>query len=72
MKKNDYYGHYKAIVKELSGKQVQTLKIYRRENGVCVNLPTGISISFEEYRVSVLSRLIAVHAGKEVTDVIAL
>lgn len=34
MKENDYYGHYKAFVKELNSKPGQTLQIYCRENGV--------------------------------------
>lgn len=34
MKGNDYYGHYKAFVKELGSKPGQTLQVYCRENGV--------------------------------------
>lgn len=34
MKENDYYGHYKAFVKELCRNRDQTLQVYCRENGV--------------------------------------
>lgn len=34
MKENDYPGHYKAFVKELSQKPGQTLQNYCQENGV--------------------------------------
>ena len=34
MKENDYYGHYKAFVKELSRKPDLTLQVYCRKNSV--------------------------------------
>lgn len=34
MKENDYYGHYKAFVKELKQNPERTLQIYCREHGV--------------------------------------
>lgn len=34
MKENDYYGHYKAFVRELRENPEQTLQIYCREHGV--------------------------------------
>lgn len=34
MKENDYYGHYKAFVKELKQNPEQILQIYCREHGV--------------------------------------
>lgn len=138
MKENDYYGHYKAFVKELSRKPDQTLQVYCQENGVvwrrlydwmrrhhislkrlyqtyrtesnenatatdilgdvgfrelipvkskvggtalpedtfsisgvCVNLPSGITVSLGECSVTVLSRLIAGLAGKEVACVLS-
>lgn len=138
MKENDYYGHYKAFVKELSRKPDQTLQVYCQENGVvwrrlydwmrrhhislkrlyqtyrpesngnatatciqgdvdfrelipvksmaggtalpedissingvCVNLPSGITVSLGECSVTVLSQLIAGLAGKEVPCVLS-
>jgi len=138
MKESDYYGHYKAFVKELNSKPGQTLQIYCRENGVvwrrlydwmrrhhislkklyqtyrsepktavrltdnadniefreliqgrvnagqsclcgdvnvikgvCLKLPSGITVSLEDCGVEVLSRLIAGLAGREVADVLS-
>ena len=138
MKENDYYGHYKAFVNELSLKPGLTLQTYCQENGVvwrrlydwmrrhhislknlyrayhaesddtvraidsprsmefkevvpegvktgrtfqsgnaatingvCLRLPSGITVSLEECGVEVLSRLITGLAGKGVTDVLA-
>lgn len=137
MKENDYYGHYKVFVKELSRNPDQTLQAYCLENGVvwrrlydwmrrhhislkrlyqtyrteskdtaaaccpsgigfrelipgesqarqsglsggnfvisgvCVSLPSGITVSLGECSVAVLSRLIAGLAGKEVPHVLA-
>lgn len=34
MKENDYYGHYKAFVEDLSHNPDQTLKTYCQNNGV--------------------------------------
>ncbi|MDE6177060.1 MAG: hypothetical protein K2F71_05910 [Paramuribaculum sp.] len=34
MKENDYYGHYKAFVKELSRKPDLTLQVYCQMNSV--------------------------------------
>lgn len=34
MKENDYYGHYKAFVKELAQNPEQTLQLYCNKNGV--------------------------------------
>lgn len=138
MKENDYYGHYKAFVKELSRKPDLTLQVYCQMNGVvwrrlydwmrrhhislkrlyhtyrtefnrnatatciqddvdfrelipvksmavgtalpkdtssissvCVNLPSGITVSLGECSITVLSRLITGLAGKEVGDVLS-
>jgi len=39
--------------------------------GVCLKLPSGITVSLEDCGVEVLSRLIAGLAGKEVADVLS-
>ncbi len=54
MKENDYYGHYKAFVKELNSKPDQTLQIYCRENGVvwravCMTGCVGITYPLKSY-----------------------
>ncbi len=50
MKENDYYGHYKAFVKELNSKPDQTLQIYcRRWCGVAPSVywMRGITLSLK-------------------------
>lgn len=137
MKENDYYGHYKAFVKELKGRPDHTLQVYCQEKGivwrrlydwmrrhhislkklyqtyrpkseesvcsvenpkdiefrevnpaqvrkrqyrqseaisaiagVCVSLPSGITVNLGECSVAVLSRLIVGLTGKEGSDVL--
>lgn len=138
MKENDYYGHYKAFVKELKSRPDLTLQVYCQEKGivwrrlydwmrrhhislkelyqtyrpkseesvctvenpkdiefrevipvqarkrqyrqseaiasiagVCVSLPSGITVNLGECSVAVLSRLIVGLTGKEVGDVLS-